>query len=88
MPYFLFNIVTKRGTTMDQEGSWFPDIITAENEASMAVRELVADCIRRGIRVLPDAVVITELSGEEIARVLFRDAIPRFAANLGDTTFL
>jgi hypothetical protein len=53
MPYFLFNVVTAPGMTMDQEGSWFPDVFTAEKEASAAVRELVADCVKGGIHFYP-----------------------------------
>ena len=70
---------------MDQEGCWFPDILSAENEASAAARELVADCLKSGIYLLPEAIVITELSGIEVSKIQFRDVMPATVASGGKT---
>jgi hypothetical protein len=78
VPYFFFNVRTAAGAIMDQEGAWFPDVLTAEREASAAARELVADCIKGGIYILPEAIAVTELSGSEVAIVRFKDVLPHF----------
>ncbi len=78
MPYFIFRVKTAKGAMMDQDGSWFPDARTARREALVAARELVADCIKGGLAShLPEAIVISELSGKEVGIVYFRDALPR-----------
>jgi hypothetical protein len=85
MPYFLFHIETEKGEAMDQEGSWFPDIWTAQQEASAAARELVADSLKSGFdRFLPKAIIITELSGKQVAILRFDDVLPRRPSHKSD----
>jgi hypothetical protein len=77
MPYFFFHVKSASGTAMDREGSWFPDIWTAQQEATAAAREIVADIVRGGLdRPLPQTIVITELSGNKVATVHFKDTLP------------
>jgi hypothetical protein len=67
MPSFLLHIETTNGTAEDQEGAWFPDILSAENEAAAAVRELVADSTKKGFEHrLPEAIVVTDQSGKRL----------------------
>ena len=78
MPYFLFHIETTQGVRTDEEGCWFSDVRMAKQEALAAARELMMDSIKWGLdHCLPEAIVITEPSGNKVATVHFKDILPR-----------
>jgi hypothetical protein len=66
MPHLLLHVETIDGMAEDHEGLWFPDIATAQKEAVAVVRELLPEKSGRH-QLLPEAIVIAELSGNSAA---------------------
>ena len=75
MPRYFFHVDDASGTVADQEGVDLRDDDVAREEAVLAVRDLVAEALRRG-KVLNGRVMrVTDSANREIARVAFRDVI-------------
>jgi hypothetical protein len=77
MPRFYFHIRTDGSLSPDDEGENFPDLAAARKNASEAVREIVAGKIRADSDDIPDAVVIANKAGKELATVKMKDVLPR-----------
>ena len=61
---------------IDDEGQDFPDENAARAEAAKSVHELLADKIRSDHADVPEAMVIADEDGREVASVPFADAVP------------
>ena len=75
MPHYYFHLRHGSQLTIDDEGQAFPDDDAARAEAEEAVREILAEATRNNGDV-PDAMVIADEGGREIASVAFADAVP------------
>jgi hypothetical protein len=76
MPRFYFHMRTDQDLVLDDEGIELPDIDVAKEDALKAAREIMARKIRYGSDDFPDAVVIFDQDGKEIASVALVDALP------------
>jgi hypothetical protein len=76
MPHYYFHLRHGFQLTIDDEGQEFPDEEAARVEALKAVREILADATRRSGDA-PDAMVVADESGSEVASVPFADALPK-----------
>jgi hypothetical protein len=77
MPQFYFHIRTDGSLSPDDEGESFPDLAAAKEDAVAAAREIMAEDIRSHSDNIPDAIVITNKAGKELAVVKLLDALPR-----------
>jgi hypothetical protein len=78
MPRYYFHFRSDHGTALDDQGTDFPDLSTAREQALASARELLADAIRAGDHDGPQRVVIADASGRELATVSMKDVLPRF----------
>jgi hypothetical protein len=76
MPHYYFHLRHGSQLTIDVEGEDFPDDDTARAEAVESVREILADKIRNQQAEMPEAMVVADEDGREVASVPFADAIP------------
>jgi hypothetical protein len=76
MPHFYFHMRTDQDLVLDDEGIELSDIGVAREEALKTAREIMAGKIRYGSDDFPDAVVIVDQDGKEIASVALLDALP------------
>jgi ketosteroid isomerase-like protein len=76
MPHYYFHLRHGSQLTIDDEGEDFPDDDTARAEALESVREILADKIRTQEADMPEAMVIADGDGREVASVAFADAVP------------
>lgn len=75
MPNFYFHIRDGDALTEDPEGSDLPDLEAARAEALTAVRQIAAEGIRTGKRVLGKSMEITDEAGRVLATVAFLDVV-------------
>lgn len=75
MPKYFFHVDDTAGTVADQEGIELRDDEVARQEALLAVRELVAEALRRGKVLDGRAMRVTDSGGRKIVRIAFRDVI-------------
>jgi hypothetical protein len=61
----------------DQEGSDCLDIAAARLEALVAARDILADAIRSGNEDTPEAFIIADSEGRELATVPLAVVLPR-----------
>jgi hypothetical protein len=61
----------------DQEGSDCIDIAAARLEALVAARDILADAIRSGNEDAPEALIIADSEGRELATVPLAVVLPR-----------
>jgi hypothetical protein len=74
MPLYYFHIHGPNGTTVDEEGSDLADMAAVREEALTAVREIVADSIRRGDGRDGREMRVADDTGKLVLTVPFRDA--------------
>jgi predicted N-acetyltransferase YhbS len=75
MPRYYFHIHRPEGTLEDDEGSDLPNIDAVREEAITAVREIVAERVRRGDDADGDELRVADDSGRVVLTVPFREAI-------------
>lgn len=61
----------------DQDGSDLPDIAAARREAMTAARQILAEAIKSGSENIPEAFVIADSEGRELATVTLAAALPK-----------
>jgi hypothetical protein len=61
----------------DEEGVELPNLLAAEHEARLCVRELLADAIKTGRPRVPDSLVIADETGQELSSLEFADVLPK-----------
>ena len=76
MPHYYFHLRHGSQLTIDDEGEDFPDDNAARAEAVEAVREILAASIFSKNADVPEAMVVADESGREIASLPFADAVP------------
>jgi hypothetical protein len=77
MTRYYFHLRSGEETAKDCEGAEFPDLDAACKEARTSAREMVADAVRQGKERTADAFVIADESGQELATVPMREALPQ-----------
>ena len=77
MERFYFHLRMDDKIITDQEGSDCLDIAAARLEALVAARDIVADAIRSGNDDTPEAFVIADSEGRELATVPLAVVLPR-----------
>lgn len=77
MGRFYFHLRMGEKVITDQEGSDCLDISAARLEALVAARDILADAIRSGNDDAPEAFVIADSEGRELATVPFAVVLPR-----------
>ena len=76
MPHYYFHLRRGSELTIDDEGQTFPDNDSARAEAVVSVREILAEATRSNHADVPEAMVVADESGREVASVRFADAVP------------
>ena len=76
MPHYYFHLRHGSQLIIDDEGQDFPDENAARAEAAKSVHELLAEAIRSDHADVPEAMVIADEDGREVASVPFADAVP------------
>ena len=76
MDRFFFHIRTGGQVLVDQEGTWLADADAARQEALTAARHILADAIRSGNEVIPEAFVIADSEGRELESVPLASVLP------------
>ena len=76
MPHYYFHIRHGSQLTIDDEGQDFPDDDAARAEAAESVHEILSEEIRSKQADVPEAMVVVDENGREVASVLFADAVP------------
>jgi hypothetical protein len=77
MPLFFLDVVTGDNRLEDPDGGEHGNVGSAQDEACVAIRELVANDIREGRRLgLERRIDIRDRHGEVVACVEFADAVP------------
>ncbi|WP_064696045.1 DUF6894 family protein [Rhizobium aegyptiacum] len=79
MPTYYFHIKHVDGVVPDPDGENFLDLDAAREEASEALRELVARAILSNRAELPQAIEIWDADGYLVAEVYIDAAIPQIA---------
>jgi hypothetical protein len=77
MGKFYFHLRMGEEVITDQEGSDCLDISAARLEALVAARQILADAIRSGNDDTPEAFVIADSEGRELATVPLAVVLPR-----------
>jgi len=76
VPHYYFHLRHGSQLTIDVEGQDFPDDDAARTEAVESVHEILAEAIRSKSADMPEAIVIADEDGREVASVPFADAVP------------
>jgi hypothetical protein len=76
MPHYYFHLRHGSQLTIDTEGEDFPDDDAARAEAAETVHEMLAEAIRSKRADVPEAMVVEDEDGREVASVPFADAVP------------
>jgi hypothetical protein len=76
MPHYYFQVPHGSQLTIDPEGEEFPDDDAARAEAVESVHEILAEAIRSKHADVPEAMVVADENGREVASVCFADAVP------------
>jgi len=76
MPRYFFQQRTGPSILDDLEGSALPDVAAARAYGEMAIREILAECIRFSHDKFPDSIVILDDEGNEIGTVLLEECLP------------
>ena len=63
MGIFYFHLKHGDGMIADVEGVLLPDLAAARHEALQSARKILADAIKTGKPVVPDAVIVTDETG-------------------------
>jgi hypothetical protein len=61
----------------DEDGSDFPDLAAARNEAIQAARDILSQAIRFGTAEVPDALVIADQAGQLLDAVPLISVLPK-----------
>ncbi|NOJ40336.1 DUF6894 family protein [Bradyrhizobium australiense] len=77
MARFYFHLREMDQLVTDDEGVELPDQSAALREAQRGARDLLADAIKTGKDTVPDAFVIADEQGREIATLLFETVLPK-----------
>ena len=76
MPRYYFHLRHGSELTIDAEGEDFPDDDAARAEAAEAVHDILAEAIRSKSADMPEAIMVADEDGREVASVPFADALP------------
>ena len=76
MHHYYFHLRHGSQLTIDAEGQDFPDDDAARAEAAESVYEMLAEAIRSKRADVPEAMVVEDEEGREVASVPFADAVP------------
>jgi hypothetical protein len=77
MSLFYFHLRSGADLIADQEGSEWPDLESARREASVAARHILAEAIKFSAENIPEAFVITDGEGREVATLPFASVLPK-----------
>jgi hypothetical protein len=77
MGRFFFHLRAGDQWIPDEVGEDLPNFSTAQREALRAARELVADAIKAGEPVVPDALVIADETGRALDTVPLTSVLPQ-----------
>jgi hypothetical protein len=77
MPKFYFHFQEGGRTVADEEGSEFPDLAAARDEAIRTARDLLSQAIRFGTAEVPDALVIADRAGQTLDTVPLLSVLPK-----------
>lgn len=77
MGRFYFHLRTGERVIADDEGDDLADVSAARSEALLVARDLLANAIKAGKDQVPEAVVIADERGEQIAVVPLSTVLPR-----------
>jgi hypothetical protein len=69
-------LLSTESITEDPEGSDLRDLEAARAYAQLAIREILAGCIRFGRNEFPDCIVILDQEATELGRVLLEECLP------------
>jgi len=84
MPHYFFHIVNVDGeVTPDWEGTSLGDIESARQEASASLRDIVAETVKSGGKVLGLGIQIADETGEVLDCVTAMDIVEQALANTG-----
>ena len=61
----------------DEEGIELPSVTAARREAEQGGRELLAEAIKTGRDIIPDAFIVTDEHGREVDTVLLATLLPK-----------
>jgi hypothetical protein len=76
MPRYFFHVRADSELVEDFDGSDFPDISAAREEARLSVIDLVCDSLKSGLGLRLDrSVVIADDGGKMLDEILFADAV-------------
>ena len=76
MPHYYFHLRHDSQLIIDDEGQDFPDENAARAEAAKSVHEILGEVIRSNHDDVPEAMVVVDEDGREVASVPFADAVP------------
>jgi hypothetical protein len=74
MPRYFFNVYNDE-TSLDEEGSDFPDLAAARAHAIAGARSLMSDTLKEGRIDLSHHIAIVDEDGRLLADVAFGDAV-------------
>jgi hypothetical protein len=75
MAHYFFNVRNGLGNVDDDEGAELADIDAARNAAIKAIRSILASEVLDGRLDLNGHIEVTDLAGEAVLTVNYRDAI-------------
>jgi len=76
MARFYFHFLEGTSLATDDEGIELPDLSAAVREAELAARELLAEAIKTSKSQVPEAVIITDYSGERLHTIPLAAVLP------------
>lgn len=76
MPHFYFHVRSGEDTFYDPDGADLPDLDSAKDEAVKNIREILSGMIKHN-RDAPDAMIVADGKGEELASVPLTEALPK-----------
>jgi hypothetical protein len=76
MSRYYFHLRHGSELTIDDEGQDFPNDDAARAEAAESVHEILAEAIRSKRAEMPEAIVVADEDGREVASVPFAGAVP------------
>ena len=76
MSRFYFHLRSGENVVADEEGTDLADVAAARLEALAAARHIVADAIRSGRGIIPEAFVISDSEGRELETVKLAGVLP------------
>lgn len=85
MPVFHLHIVTSDDLVPDKEGSVFPDLAAARDEAIRGARSLLSDEVLRGEMDLQQSIRIHDETGRHLVTVRFDEAVRLTSPDPDDT---